>query len=221
MARLSGIEAVERPPTLGRRAYLQIQQAIRDGLITHGELYSENELAESLGMSRTPVREALISLNREGIIVIESQRGFRLRELSEAERQEIFDLRALLEGFTASRLAHSATGEDVSRLRELIDAQEALTATGDQSEFLSLDERFHLLQTQILGLQRTHATMVGLRGAMWLIGYEALSLPRRLEAVVAEHRAIVDAIERGDAEGAAEAARAHLARTAGALKPVE
>jgi DNA-binding GntR family transcriptional regulator len=221
MARLSGIRAVERPPTLGRRAYLRIQQAIRDGAITHGERYSENELAETLGMSRTPVREALISLNREGIIVIESQRGFRLRELSEAERQEIFDLRSLLEGFAASRLALSATSEDVARLRELVDAQEVLGGPDQESEFLALDEQFHLLQTEILGLMRTHATMVGLRGAMWLIGLEALSLPHRLNAVVAEHRAIVDAIERGDPEGAAQAAREHLAKTAAALISVE
>ncbi|MEV0466614.1 GntR family transcriptional regulator [Nocardia tengchongensis] len=213
MAKLSGIAAVERPPTLGRRAYLQIQQAIRDGSLTHGEQYSENELAESLGMSRTPVREALLTLNREGIIVVESQRGFRLRELSTAERQEIFDLRSLLEGFVASRLALSATAEDISQLRTIVDAQERLSS-GQESEFLALDERFHLLQSEILGLERTHATMVSLRGAMWLFGFEALKLPRRLEAVVVEHRAIIDAIEQGDPEAAASAARKHLENTA-------
>ncbi|MFJ9371270.1 GntR family transcriptional regulator [Nocardia sp. NPDC101769] len=213
MAKLSGITAVERPPTLGRRAYLQIQQAIRDGSLTHGEQYSENELAESLGMSRTPVREALLTLNREGIIVVESQRGFRLRELSTAERQEIFDLRSLLEGFVASRLALNATTGDISQLRAIVDEQECL-GSGQESEFLALDEQFHLLQSEILGLERTHATMVSLRGAMWLIGFEALKLPHRLEAVVAEHRAIIDAIEQADPEAAADAARKHLANTA-------
>ncbi|RJO75230.1 GntR family transcriptional regulator [Nocardia panacis] len=213
MARLSGIAAVVRPPTLGRRAYLQIQQAIRDGTLTHGEQYSENELAESLGMSRTPVREALLTLSREGIIVVESQRGFRLRELSAAQRAEIFDLRALLESFVAGRLADNATADDITRLRALVDAQEKLSG-GSESEFLALDEQFHLLQSEILGLERTHDTMVGLRGAMWLFGFEALKLPHRLERVVAEHRAIIDAIERGDAEGAATAAREHITKTA-------
>ncbi|MFE2958420.1 GntR family transcriptional regulator [Nocardia tengchongensis] len=213
MAKLSGITAVERPPTLGRRAYLQIQQAIRDGSLTHGEQYSENELAESLGMSRTPVREALLTLSREGIIVVESQRGFRLRELSTAERREIFDLRSLLEGFVASRLALSATAEDISQLRTIVDAQDSLSS-GQESEFLALDERFHLLQSEILALERTHATMVSLRGAMWLFGFEALKLPHRLEAVVVEHRAIIDAIEQGDPEAAANAARKHLENTA-------
>jgi DNA-binding GntR family transcriptional regulator len=214
VAKLHGITAVERPPTLSQRAYLQIQQAIRDGAIRHDALYSENELAATLGMSRTPVREALISLSREGIVAIESQRGFRLRQLTSEERQEIFDLRSLLEGYAARRLALSATDEDVRRLGELVDAQEELGASGEQSVFLALDERFHLLQSELLGLERTHATMVSLRGAMWLIGFEAMSLPHRHQDVIAEHRAIVDAISRHDPEAAARAAREHIARTA-------
>jgi DNA-binding GntR family transcriptional regulator len=218
VSRLSGISAVQRPPTLGRRAYLQIQQAIRDGVIKHGTRYSENEIAEALQMSRTPVREALLSLSREGIIVVESQRGFTLRELSSAERQEIFDLRALLEGFTARRLAECATPSDIDRLRELVDAQDRMNSPGLESEFLAIDEQFHLLQAEILELERTHAMMAGLRGAMWLIGFEALSIPDRHHSVVAEHRAIIEAIVARDADGAAAAAQHHLTQTAAALQ---
>lgn len=216
VAKLSGIAAVERIPTLGRRAYLQLQQAIRDGAIAHGELYSENELAETLGMSRTPIREALIALSREGIIAIESQRGFRLRELSEAQRQEIFELRMLLEGYVAGKLALRVTESELVRLRGLIDAQQDLGEPGQQSVFLALDEQFHLLQSEMLNLERTHTTMVSLRGAMWLMGFEALSIPHRHDQVIAEHRAIVDAIARRDQEAAAEAARQHIANTAAA-----
>ncbi|MDT7704618.1 MAG: hypothetical protein QOG20_225 [Pseudonocardiales bacterium] len=217
MAKLSGVAAVERPPTLSRSAYLQLQQAIRDGAIRQGVLYSENELAETLGMSRTPVREALISLSREGLIEIESQRGFRLRILSTDQRQEIFDLRSLLESYTARRLAQSATEQDVRRLTELVDAQERLGAGAGQPEFLALDEQFHLLQSELLGLERTHATMTSLRGAMWLIGFEALALPERYRDVIAEHRAIVDAIARRQPDAAAAASRAHIARTEAAV----
>ncbi|MDT7618794.1 MAG: hypothetical protein QOF00_6241 [Pseudonocardiales bacterium] len=217
MAKLTGVAAVERPPTLSRSAYLQLQQAIRDGAIKQGVLYSENELAETLGMSRTPVREALISLSREGLIEIESQRGFRLRTLSTDQRQEIFDLRSLLESYTARRLAQSATEQDVRRLTELVDAQERLGAGAGQPEFLALDEQFHLLQSELLGLERTHATMTSLRGAMWLIGFEALALPERYRDVIAEHRAIVDAIARRQPDAAAAASRAHIARTEAAV----
>lgn len=217
MTKLSGVAAVERPPTLSRSAYLQLQQAIRDGAIKQGVRYSENELAETLGMSRTPVREALISLSREGMVEIESQRGFRLRSLSAEQRQEVFDLRSLLEAYTARRLAESATEGDIRRLSEIVDAQQELAEGAVQPTFLALDEQFHLLQSEMLGLERTHATMASLRGAMWLIGFEALSLPQRHRDVVDEHRAIVDAIARRDPDGAAEAARIHITRTAAAV----
>jgi GntR family transcriptional regulator, rspAB operon transcriptional repressor len=212
----NGPGANDRPPTLARRAYLQLHQAIRDGVIRHDALYSENELAETLGMSRTPVREAVLSLNREGLIVIESQRGFRLRQLSEDERREIFDLRSLLEGYAARRLAETATEEDVRRLTEVIDAQAQLGA-GQESSFLALDEQFHLLQPELLRLERTHATLVTLRGAMWLMGFEALALPHRYEHVISEHHAIADAIRRRDPEAAATAAQEHIRRTAAAV----
>nr|WP_239029167.1 GntR family transcriptional regulator [Pseudonocardia acidicola] len=214
---MHGVAAIERPPTLARRAYLQIQQAIRDGAIRQEVRYSENELAETLGMSRTPVREALISLSREGVVEIESQRGFRLRTLSTEERREVFDLRSLLEPYVAGRLARHAADDDLAPLYELIDAQEKLGTSGQQSAFLALDERFHLLQSELAGLERTHATMVSLRGAMWLMGFEALALPQRHEAVIAEHRAIVDAIARHDPDAAAAAAHEHIARTAAAV----
>jgi DNA-binding GntR family transcriptional regulator len=70
----------------------------------------------------------------------------------------------------------------------------------------------------LCGLERTHDTLTSLRGAMWLIGSQALALPQRIPAVVAEHRAIVDAIAAGDPAAAAAAARGHIARTAAAVR---
>ncbi|WP_131738413.1 GntR family transcriptional regulator [Actinomadura roseirufa] len=220
MSKLSGVTAAERPPPLSRVAYLRIQQAIRDGALGQDVLYSENELAQSLGMSRTPVREALIALAREGLVEISSQRGFRLRRLSAAQRQEIFDLRLLLEPFSVRKLAETAGEEDVRRLRELVDAQAKLTGEEERSDFLALDEDFHLLIPDLLGLERTRDTMASLRGAMWLMGFEALALPRRHAAVIEEHRAVVDAIAAGDPDAAAEAIHRHIANTwAAVLSP--
>jgi DNA-binding GntR family transcriptional regulator len=211
------MSAVERPRTLSQSAYLQIRQAIRDGVIKQGTLYSENELAERLGMSRTPVREAVIALARQGLVDIASQRGFRLRQLSPAQRQEIFDLRSLVEPYVARKLALQARDHDVAALRALVDAQEELSGEDQQSAFLALDEEFHLLMPQLLGLERTHDTMAGLRGAMWLMGFEALALPQRHSAVIAEHRAVVEAIAAHDPDAAAAAIHDHVMRTADAV----
>jgi DNA-binding GntR family transcriptional regulator len=150
-------------------------------------------------------------------VEVASQRGFRLRQLSSEQRQEIFDLRLLLEPYAARRLAEIATDEDVRRLSDLIDGQEALSAEGQESAFLALDEEFHLLMPKLVGLERSHDIMVSLRGAMWLMGFEALALPRRHSAVISEHRAIVAAIAAHDSDAAAEAAHEHIVKTAAAV----
>ena len=216
MAKVSGLAAVERPNTLARTAYLRLQEAIREGAVRHGPLYSENELAETLGMSRTPVREAVIALTREGLLEVSAQRGFRVRELSAEEQAEVFDLRALLESYVVRRLADATPPGTTSQLSAVLDRQEGVAHEGQRSQFLALDEEFHLLMPALAGLTRTHDTLGRLRGAMWLLGHEALTRPERDKAVLDEHRAIVAAIAAGNADAAAEAVAAHLTNTAAA-----
>lgn len=84
------MESLKRPQSLARSAHLALRKAIHDGDIKGGAL-SELQLATSLEISRTPVREALIELSREGIVEVVPQRGFRLRIVSPEERREVFD----------------------------------------------------------------------------------------------------------------------------------
>ncbi len=208
--------SIDRPDSLAQQAYRAIRQAIRDRIIVHNVFYSEGELAESLGISRTPVREALIQLAREGLIEIVPQRGFRLRIIGPEERREIFELREVLESFVVEHLAKKATTDDVNQLREILRQQAALL--DDPIRFLAVDEQFHLLMPRLAGLERTHQMMVSLRGAMWLLGSVALALPQRAPDVLKEHTAVVDAIEAHDVEAAVAAIRAHLKATARAAE---
>lgn len=203
---------IDRPDTLSQKAYDILRQAIRSGALVQNTLYSEGELARSMGISRTPVREALIELARERMIDIVPQRGFRLRELNAAERQEVFELRRVLESYIVRKLARQATAEQIARLRAVVRQQEEVI--GDEIEFLTLDEQFHLLMPLMIGLERTHDMMVTLRGALWLIGSTAIMLDSRVQLVLAEHRAIVDAIEAGDGDAAVRAMTDHLSATA-------
>jgi DNA-binding GntR family transcriptional regulator len=215
----ASVKAVPRGETLAQRARSSLRHAIRDGALLHGRVYSENELATLMGISRTPVREALIELSREGLVEILPQRGFQLRSLSPAERAEVFGLRLALEGFVVERLAREATAEHVRALRDLLRQQRAV-ATGDPAEFLAIDEQFHLLMPQLLNLDRTHAMLVTLRGAMWLMGSLAMSIHERAPHVIEEHVTIVDAIEAGDPDAAVERVRGHLDATLRAAERV-
>lgn len=206
---------LDRPQTLSRRAYDQILQSIRDETLERDRHYSENELAVSLGISRTPVREALLDLARQGLVEIFPQRGFRVRELSDAERTEIFEVRGVLEAYVVERLAKMVTPEMVTRLTDLLAAQSE--AADDPTTFLIIDEEFHLLMPEMAGLIRTCDMLSTLRGAMWLIGSSALSTPHRVPAVLCEHQAIVEAIAAHEPVKAARALRKHISATAEAV----
>ena len=93
------MQVIDRGESLSQRAYQSLRKAIRDGAIVHGVLYSEKDLADRLGISRTPVREALIELAREGLVTIAPQRGFQLHSLSHAEQEEVYELRLAIDSF--------------------------------------------------------------------------------------------------------------------------
>jgi DNA-binding GntR family transcriptional regulator len=203
------LPSASRVETLSRQTYAIIRSSIRSGTITADGFYSEVQLAQALHISRTPVREALIELEREGLIEIIPQRGFRLRSISEAEHQEAFELRSLIEGNVVRQLAKVATDDDVTTLRDILDAQARVV--DDPAAFLDANEEFHLTMPALLGLERTRRILLTLRGITWLAAHDAISHPpQRAEEVLAEHRAIVDRIAAHDPAGAAKALRTHI-----------
>jgi DNA-binding GntR family transcriptional regulator len=203
------LPSASRVETLSRQTYAIIRSSIRTGAITANGFYSEVQLAEALKISRTPVREALIELEREGLIEIIPQRGFRLRSISEAEHREAFELRSLIEGNVVRELAKVATDEDVATLRRILDEQAKVV--DDPAAFLDANEDFHLTMPALLGLERTRRILLTLRGITWLAAHDAISHPpQRADVVLAEHRAIVDRIAAHDPAGAAKALRTHI-----------
>lgn len=213
------MKILERPLSLTQRAYEAIRQAIRSGELSHGETYSEGEISTRMGISRTPVREAIIELQREGLLEVKPQRGFSLRTIDQAEREELFALRKALEQLTVKRLAQRADPSDVERLRDIIAEQEKVVEDG--VAFMTWDEQFHLLMPQLMDLKRTHKMLSMLRGAMWLIGTSALGSEERARQVLEEHAAIAAAIAGGDPDGAAAAVCNHLERTAATIEKVD
>jgi len=209
------IQSVSRAETLSRQAYQSIRASIRSGAISSNGFYSEVQLAQALKISRTPVREALIELEREGLVEIVPQRGFRLRTISDEERREAFELRDLIETHVVRRLAKEATDANVAELRRIVDVQAKVIS--EPAQFIEADEEFHLAIPTLLGLERTRRILLTLRGIIWLAGLDAISIPERSVEVLAEHRAVVDAIAAHDPSAAAKAMKAHIDLTRRAL----
>lgn len=214
-----GIAEIDRPRSLTEHAYQRLKAAIREGSIEPRRFYPLGDVAEGFGISRTPVREAVLKLSHEGLLEILPQRGFRIREISPEEADEVFELRTLLEGRTVEKLAKRASPEDVRKLRAILRRQSRFL--NDTPRFLEVDEEFHLTMLELAGFRRARDFMVSLRDVIWLLGSEALSLPGRLQEVLAEHTAVVDHIEHGEAAAGRRSIAGHLESTATKIRRAE
>jgi len=202
--------------TLGGRVYEQLRDDIVFLRLEPGRMIYENEIAESLRVSRTPVREAFRALAGEELIEILPQRGTRVRLISERKVSEVRFIRKHLET-PAFRLAvqrwdKAVAARHESRLRELLDRQQAAVEKEDAALLLKLDEEFHRAIMSITE-NRTLLQVVGhMRAHINRLRFLALREFRELKRVVAEHVRLFDGIRAGDERLTASLLDDHLAR---------
>ena len=188
----------------------EIERRILQGELAPGAKLIEAVLAEALGVSRGPVREAFRMLEEAGLVRQEKNRGVFVRSIPLDEAMEIFDLRAMMDEAVGRRLAQAITPEQLRRVRAMVDAMEKAVKAGDT-------DSYHLLNLDF------HDTLVAFGGNRKLTSIyrrliNELSLFRRMNLVDAkllpisagEHRAIVKAIASGDPEAAGRAMRQHV-----------
>ena len=204
------LEPLAAPQTLAAHTRRAVLAAIADGRLEAGGRYSVAQLAEQLGISRTPVREALLVLEREGRVRFERNKGVRVLETTAADVAEVFELRLLLEVPATARACGIVETE---ALQAELDAMEEAARAGDEPAFMDHDERFHELVLLAAGNRRLAAIVAGLRDTVRGRGASTVGRSRTLEEIQAEHAAILDALRSGDADRAGAAMRYHLRRT--------
>ncbi|MEM8701642.1 MAG: GntR family transcriptional regulator [Pseudomonadota bacterium] len=191
-------------------AYDRLKDEILRGVLPAGYQAPEPDIANRLGMSRTPVREALIRLEAEGLIDLIPRRGARVVAISQKDFREIFEILAVLEGLAADaascRDMPSDPLQDIHRVME--DGEAALRAK-DIAAWARLDDTFHRLVASLSGNDRLTAEICGLLDQVFRANAVLLRLNNAPAARDATHRKIVDAITAGEAEQAAELAKAH------------
>jgi DNA-binding GntR family transcriptional regulator len=205
-------------PQFGHRRNLrqEIAHALRGALITGemrpGVLYSAPVLAEKFGVSATPVREAMLDLAGEGLVTIVRNKGFRVKELSDRDLDEITALRALIEVPTVAEVArgiNEPTRSAVEDLRPLAKEIERLAETGDLIRYVEVDRQFHLALLALAGNRHLVDVVGNLRARSRLYGLQPLVQRGELGRSAAEHAQIVDLVLAGDAAGVAELMRRH------------
>jgi len=206
----SGLEPLAAPRTLAVHTRQAVLAAIADGRLEPGGRYSVAQLAEQLGISRTPVREALLVLEREGRVRFERNRGVRVLETTATDVAEVFELRLLLEVPAAAKACGAV---DVDALQAELDAMGERSRAGDEPGFMDHDERFHELILLAAGNRRLAAIVGGLRDTVRGRGASTVGRSRSPDEIQAEHGAILDALRSQDQERAGAAMRYHLRRT--------
>jgi len=197
--------------TLADEAYRAIRTAIVSGQLRPGEKLVVRPLVERLQLSPTPIKAALVMLEREGFITAVPHRGFFVNEVSEADMKEIYEIREVLEGIAAAKAAADERSEQLAeQLQELLTAQIATVEAGDLVRYSDLDLEFHHLIWTYASNRRLLTAVENLVAQVRFGSGASARLPGRLPKALREHAAIVAAIRDRDSVLAAEQSRQHV-----------
>jgi DNA-binding GntR family transcriptional regulator len=196
--------------TYADEVILAIRTAIVRGSLPPGGRLSEPTLARQLGVSRTPVREAIRALEREGLIMRMPGRGLSVVEISVDDVQEIYAIKSVLEGVAVRLACQRATDRDLERLSRYIRDMEGLASGPDIGAYAAVSREFHAALIRAARSPRLTALYRIVDTPVQRLRVYSLSQPGRPPDSVREHRAILDAIRRRDADGAESLIRAHV-----------
>jgi DNA-binding GntR family transcriptional regulator len=194
------------------QAYRQLRSMILSREITLEEHLVEVTLAHELGLSRTPVREALRRLESEGLVKHQQGKGWRLAFLNKDDLREIFELKILLES-TAAESAASFASDDVRH--ELLDISRKMllaAEAGESEAWLALDRKFHTVLLGSANNKRLTQTVNNLNGQWWRVQVGVMAMTKRMAESAQEHQLIASAIADGDPDRAGCSIREHLAK---------
>ncbi|WP_249999335.1 GntR family transcriptional regulator [Actinoplanes sp. M2I2] len=199
-------------PTLADAVALAVREGIAAGELAPDITYSVYQLADLLGISRSPVREGLLRLAEAGLVEIRRNRGFRVLPPRAHDVEEIVEIRLALEP-PAARKAAAGTESQHAAIQAALDAMAAAAARDDEAAFWPADRSLHDLLLQAAGNTRAAAIVAQLRSTTALLGPPTTASGRTLSEIHAEHEPVVAAVLARDAPAAEAAMRAHLEAT--------
>lgn len=190
--------------------YDYLFNAIRSGDIKPGQTLTERGLAEKIGVSRTPVREAIRKLEEQGIVTHEPHKGVKVITLSEEKVAQLYDVRELLEGLAVRRLAERQTPQMIEELRGFIEKAEKEAVENNIRELAEINSEFHLALARLSGNVYLETIMNMLQTQISLMMSASLSTSGRPLQNIEEHKGLIDAIRSGDGEFAESIAKHHV-----------
>lgn len=196
--------------SLRDRIFMQIENDILYGRYQPGESLIETKLSKELGVSRTPVREALRQLEREGLVQSIPNRGVIVKGISIQDIEDIYVIRTMIEGLAARWAAAKISKAEVQELKDVVDLQEFYTAKNESSQLLKLDSLFHDILFKASKSKPLMHTLSMFHHYIQRARSASLSTPGRAQRVLEEHKAILKAISEKDVEKAEKLTNEHI-----------
>ena len=191
----------------GRDAYERLISDIRNGHLRPGERITETDIAERLGISRTPVREAIRALEADGLIDHQPRVGARIRQLDYAEITELYEMRAVLEG-TAARFAARAAYD--SELDELADLNAEMRGATEAQTLYTANSHFHRVLLNAARNRFLLRSVDAVQKTLLILGPSTMEEAERAESAIMEHDVVLKALRNRDESAAEQAMRAHI-----------
>ena len=198
--------------------YEKLRAAIVRGEIAPNSRLVESDVVTSFAMTRAAVRNALIRLEQEGLVVREPHRGARVRQVTDTEAIEILQARAVLEGLAVRLTAQRIDDAGAERLKESLARHRALLESGDLLGASDANAELHAALLELSGHSTAQRLIHGLNSQTVRYQYRTILIPGRPTASQAEHAAIVEAVIAREPEKAEDAMRRHLFNVADALQ---
>lgn len=214
------LNKIDKPESLAKRVQKALRQSILNNELTPDVIYNEKRIAQDLGISRTPVREALLELSSKRLVKFLPQKGVIINTFGLKDIDDAFEIRMALEGFSVQKICQGMDIVDTRDLEKaLIDQEEAVGAC-DEVGFMHADRHFHIGFTRLTQNNYLIAMMEDIRDIMHLMGFKALGIPGRMQTVVMEHKKILAAVQNKNVLDAMNAMTQHLENSRDAVKQI-
>jgi len=184
------------------------------GKLYQGQKLVENDLMQAYHISKTPLREALIKLEKNGLLKREINRGFKIIRIGRKGAEEIYDLRERLEGLSVRKTIENITEEKIQKLTKAINEMEFHVKSKNMDEYIKLDINFHTLLCELSGNERLLEINKNLQYQIKMLLKTSINLPGRgINLSFSEHKELYIAILSKDADKAEELIRKHIIKT--------
>jgi DNA-binding GntR family transcriptional regulator len=190
------------PPSLKEMAFESIKAAILSQKLVPGKVYNEQGLAKELGISKTPVREALLDLSIKGFITLLPRKGVQLNILTEKDIRDLFEVRMALETAIVRSITPKLTADELKRIQEIHLKERGAIQNNDRISYLRIDREFHLCLASLTENRYMISSIENIRDLIDWVAFRAIVRLERMGEVEEEHSKVIQKLEERDTRGA-------------------